>query len=153
MINLRTTYMNEEKDEIIAFPGIAYKYMKSPNFIIDLLSTIPFDLIHFGSSSSSQITSYFKLLKILRLLRLSKVIGKINSNNFRLIGQLLYYLVIFLLVLHWFTLIWIGYLIKRYNDNYTKTSFNTWLPNSPRALENSSLVNPDDQIHDFYDNN
>ena len=42
LVNLRTTYINLDKEEIINCKKIALNYIKSINFAIDLLSALPF---------------------------------------------------------------------------------------------------------------
>lgn len=153
ILNFRTTYMNEDRDEIIKPTKIAAHYLKSPYFAIDVLSTIPFDLFHFGELNSGSVVTYIKLLKILRLLRLGKVLEKIHSNNFRLLGQLVYFMIIFILVIHWFALGWIGYSISEYKNRQDPTIFDTWLPTNQRAIESSSLMEPDELISLMYRDN
>ena len=43
IINIRTTYFDEKSDEIINTKKIATKYLRSFSFLIDVVSTLPFD--------------------------------------------------------------------------------------------------------------
>lgn len=71
IVNLRTTYIDENKDEIVSNKLIIIKYCKSVNFYIDVLGSIPFS--DFFSDSNSEIR-LIKLLKILRLLRITRLL-------------------------------------------------------------------------------
>lgn len=58
IISFRTTFYNDEQDEIVGNKEIFYNYIRSPFFIMDVLSTIPFDLFDSqdqGKSSTSSI--------------------------------------------------------------------------------------------------
>lgn len=44
-ISFKTSFYNHDYDEVIGDKEMFYHYLKSPYFILDFLSTIPFDLI------------------------------------------------------------------------------------------------------------
>ena len=70
-MNLRTTFLDENKDEIVNGRLIIIKYTSSVNFYIDVLGSIPFT--DFFGEDNSEIR-LIKLLKILRLLRISRLL-------------------------------------------------------------------------------
>lgn len=43
--NFRTSYYNDEQDEIIGDKEMFLNYLRSPFFVLDVVSTLPFDLI------------------------------------------------------------------------------------------------------------
>jgi len=43
IFSFRTSFLNEQGDEIIKGRSCAWNYAKNPFFMIDLISTIPFD--------------------------------------------------------------------------------------------------------------
>jgi hypothetical protein len=51
LVNLRTTYFDNNKDEIVDYKLIALKYCRSYHFYIDVLGSIPFT--DFFSNSNS----------------------------------------------------------------------------------------------------
>jgi len=44
-INLRTTFYNEEFEEIVQYKEVAMYYIKSPYFYLDLVTAFPFDAL------------------------------------------------------------------------------------------------------------
>ena len=41
LINFRTTYIDENDNEVVDFSSIAVNYVKSTSFYLDLISTLP----------------------------------------------------------------------------------------------------------------
>jgi len=83
VINFRTTVPNDISGEVITQPNlIARAYLKS-RFILDLLATIPFDIIFvkvLGTKISGNL-SLLSLLKLFRVLRLFKIISYMNASE------------------------------------------------------------------------
>ncbi len=63
LVNLRTTYYNDNNEEIIDQKMIAYNYVKSIQFLFDVLSTLPISEISGAFSdnkSSAKVVKWFK---------------------------------------------------------------------------------------------
>ena len=113
VLAFRTTFVNKKTGfEVIDSGLIAKNYVKGSQFWIDLLATIPFDLLYFAfvgqsdEDSSTQI-KLLGLLKLARLLRLGRIIRYLNFKQGAVLGvkcvQLLSFLV---LLVHWIGCIW-----------------------------------------------
>jgi hypothetical protein len=50
VVNLRTTYYDEENEEIVDSKLIITNYISSPSFAIDLLSAFPISELYSGSN-------------------------------------------------------------------------------------------------------
>lgn len=85
IMNFRTTYLNRMTgEEIVEVKEIQLNYFKG-QFFIDLLSSIPFDLVFSGLFTSSEEESSISLqsmsmLKIIRVLRLSRLINFMTAS-------------------------------------------------------------------------
>lgn len=92
LVTFRTTYIKPSSGDEISEPwGIAKQYLKG-RFWLDLLATLPFDLMH-GGNPNFQFTSLFGLLKTTRVLRLKRITMFINiRDDFTLIYFLVLYL-------------------------------------------------------------
>lgn len=77
ILSFRTAYLAAD-GEIVTNPGdIAVRYLKG-SFVIDLVSTVPIDLLLVVSVESGGILRSTKLLRTLRLLRLARLM-KLSS--------------------------------------------------------------------------
>lgn len=77
-ICFRTTYIDPiSGEEITDSRAIARKYAKSTQFIIDILSSVPF----FDLFGGGIIVQMFGTLKILRIKRISQVILNLNNSQ------------------------------------------------------------------------
>lgn len=120
-----------------------FNYVKSPYFILDLISTIPFDLIDSSNSngkSSSSTIAFLKFLKLIRLLRLLRIISKVKSESLQVAGTLVKYMFLLLIVLHWQTLIWWTLISQQGDSSENSSEFNTWLPIIYHVLKDSSSL-------------
>jgi hypothetical protein len=92
IVTFRTTYIRPSTGDEISEPkAIAIQYLKG-RFWLDLLSTIPLDLMHDGNKNLGWI-SLFGLLKTTRVLRLKRITMFINiRDDFTLIYFLVLYL-------------------------------------------------------------
>jgi CRP-like cAMP-binding protein len=82
LVNFRTAYFDESKTFLITVPGmIASNYLKTW-FLIDFLSTVPFDKMIMAAlqSSSSEFRS-IKVIRGLRLVRLTKMVRLIKMGK------------------------------------------------------------------------
>ena len=78
IFRFRTTYIDPVSgEEVMDSKLISMKYLKSSNFYIDVLSTIPFDDF-FGGGILVQILG---VLKLLRIPRISSVIMNLNTSQ------------------------------------------------------------------------
>lgn len=76
-MNFRTSYISTSSGEEVVDPKlIALKYLKG-RFIVDLLSTIPFDNL----APNSDVLPMFGMLKLARVLRVKMVIRNLNIKN------------------------------------------------------------------------
>ena len=76
-INFRTSYISTSTGEEIFEPKmIARRYMTG-RFLIDFLSTIPFDKL----ASDSDVLPIFGMLKLARVFRISMVIRNLNVKS------------------------------------------------------------------------
>lgn len=107
-VTFRTTYINEETGiEIYKPTKIAIQYFKG-RFWIDLLASIPTDLLTLmfvGSSSGKAsnatiVFNMFNLLKLIRVARLSRLIAYLNlKSNIKMalkLAKLLFFLILYL---------------------------------------------------------
>lgn len=69
---MNTTYYDSDGEEIFIKKKIRQNYIQG-FFFIDLLSSIPFDLIYSGS--------LFRLINILKIIRIKKLTAIINKLN------------------------------------------------------------------------
>ena len=86
VLSFRTSYFNPITGAEVFDPKmIAKNYLKG-RFWIDLISTIPFELIdQIVSTNNSKIGSVFSCLKLIRILRLGRLINYLNeSDEFKL---------------------------------------------------------------------
>lgn len=136
VFNFRTTYVNSKTGtEVISPVKITLNYVLYGRFIIDLLATIPFELIVAvilpDTNFSFQI---FGLLKLVRLLRLGRIITYMKFKQGLKIGFRIFQLLFFLLLLvHWIGCLW--YMLVSTRDS--------WIP--PKDLDSGET--------DFYDIN
>jgi hypothetical protein len=77
IVNLRTTFISEKTGtEVLDSKQIFINYACSGRFIVDLLASIPFDLMiptSEGENNSNQ-TALLGALKLVRLLRLGRIV-------------------------------------------------------------------------------
>ena len=100
-IVFRTSYVDSSTGEEILYSGkIVWNYLFG-RFWIDLLATIPFDVIGiviFGGSTTA--LQLFGILKLVRIARLSKIIAYLNvKEDFKLIlklAKLVFFLMMYL---------------------------------------------------------
>ena len=92
LVTFRTTYINPSSGDEISEPKeIAKQYLKS-RFWLDLLATLPFDIMSNGNPNFAW-TQLFGLLKTTRVLRLKRITMFINiRDDFTLIYFLVLYL-------------------------------------------------------------
>lgn len=161
VLQFRTTYYTENKDEIIDAKLIFKNYVKKKEFWIDVLSSLPIDELYSGENDS--IIRILTILKIVRLGRLNKLTEIIKGDNVKLISQLIQYLVGWTLAFHWISCIWVmiiktdlnlstQFIIHHSSDHFEIT--NTWFPNHQRAVyQNADESQKHRLMLDFYFHN
>ncbi|XP_034717015.1 potassium voltage-gated channel subfamily H member 6 isoform X1 [Etheostoma cragini] len=122
VINLRTTYVDQNDEVVTQASRIAKHYVKGW-FPIDLFAAIPFDLLIFRSGSDEMAT-LTSLLKTARLLRLVRVARKLDRYSEYGAAVLFLLMCTFVLIAHWLACIW--YAIGFVERPYTETG---WLDN------------------------
>ncbi|OAF72008.1 hypothetical protein A3Q56_00198 [Intoshia linei] len=103
VLNFHTTFVGPSGEIISESHSIIKNYLKTW-FIVDLISSLPYDLFNFSINSS--ISSMFSALKVLRLLRLGRVLRKLDHYMEYGAAVLLLLIFFFLLIAHWFACIW-----------------------------------------------
>lgn len=98
IINFRTSYMNTKKgEEIFDSKKIAKNYVYRMRFWIDLVSSIPFDMLMIDSLNFLNIIG---MLKIVRVTKTSKIIQHLDvrkhiKTNLKIL-QLLFYILLYI---------------------------------------------------------
>ncbi|XP_034415202.1 potassium voltage-gated channel subfamily H member 6 [Cyclopterus lumpus] len=136
VINLRTTYV-DQNDEVVTLPSRIAKHYIKGWFPIDLFAAIPFDLIIYGSGSDEvrtlpKMATLTSLLKTARLLRLVRVARKLDRYSEYGTAVLFLLMCTFVLIAHWLACIW--YAIGFVERPYTETG---WLDNLAEQLGKS----------------
>ncbi|XP_038592483.1 potassium voltage-gated channel subfamily H member 6 [Micropterus salmoides] len=130
VINLRTTYV-DQNDEVVTQPSQIAKHYIKGWFPIDLFSAVPFDLLIFRSGSDEMAT-LTSLLKTARLLRMVRVARKLDRYSEYGAAVLFLLMCTFVLIAHWLACIW--YAIGFVERPYTETG---WLDNLAEQLGKS----------------
>ncbi|XP_029312589.1 potassium voltage-gated channel subfamily H member 6 [Cottoperca gobio] len=132
VINLRTTYV-DQNDEVVTQPSRIAKHYIKGWFPIDLFAAIPFDLLIFRSGSEEpKMVTLTSLLKTARLLRLVRVARKLDRYSEYGAAVLFLLMCTFVLIAHWLACIW--YAIGFVERPYTETG---WLDNLAEQLGKS----------------
>lgn len=83
IIVFRTSFINQEGEEVVSALEIAKNYMKG-RFTFDFLSVVPFDklfAIFTKETSAAKQLQIFGILKLIRILRLNKIIMYMNVKK------------------------------------------------------------------------
>ena len=91
VLSCRTTFFDENNDEILEGTILLRHYLQSRGFWIDLLSAVPWsEIIAYGLQQSAKITyiKFINLLKFLRLLRLSRIFFFFKDDSYKIIFQI-----------------------------------------------------------------
>ena len=134
IFNFRTTYINQKTgSEVIDGKTIAFTYLFKGRFVIDMLASIPFELvIGLFTEGNSSVTKVLGLLKLVRLLRLGRIITYMKFKQEFKVGMRIFQLLFFLLLLvHWIACLWFMLVSSR----------DSWMP--PKDQNNMET--------DFYD--
>lgn len=100
ILNMRTSYFDENNDEILDAQLIAKKYCESKYFFIDLITSLPFTEVIEKILEGEINLKYFKfinLLKFIRLLRLSKIMLFFKDESFTTVLQIIRMIFLFII--------------------------------------------------------
>ena len=112
-INFRTTYIPTSTGEEVYDPWLIGKRYVRGRFILDLLSTIPFDKL----ASSNPVLPLFGMLKLFRIFRISSVIRNLNiKSSTKSMLKVLWLIFGLLLYLHVLACLW--YLMIKGNEEW-----------------------------------
>uniref|UniRef100_A0A3Q4MMQ9 Potassium voltage-gated channel subfamily H member 7-like n=1 Tax=Neolamprologus brichardi TaxID=32507 RepID=A0A3Q4MMQ9_NEOBR len=125
IINLRTTYV-DQNDEVVTQPSQIAKHYIKGWFPIDLFAAIPFDLLIFRSTSKVFILNLLKTARLLRLVRVARKLDRYSEYGAAVLFLLM---CTFVLIAHWLACIW--YAIGFVERPYTETG---WLDNLAEQL-------------------
>ena len=90
---------------------------------------------------------------MIRLLRIGKLMNKFKSDSFKVAGELIKYMFLFVLLIHWFTCFWYAMSLKEAPSEEDRASPNTWLPSNYRIIGDSSYLSEDEYAKNFYKTN
>jgi len=108
-INLITTSLDPFGEEIRVPYTVAMKYVKSVGFWIDLISLLNYPF------SVSPILNMVGILKVNRVLRISTIITQSNMEKGpKIMMQMLYYYMLFIIYLHIIACMWFLFCEKTY---------------------------------------
>ena len=112
LVNVRTTYMNSFGEEIKASKKIFLYYTGTMGFWIDVLSLLNYP------NASSPILNIIGILKVNRVLRIYTLINNSNMEKGpKIMLQIGYYYLLFLIYLHLVACIWFLVIENNYKDS------------------------------------
>ena len=119
-INFRTIYLNSKTGDVTDNPKtIAWMYIFQGRFFIDLIASIPFEVLILIINGDKIYFKMIKLLKLSRLLRISRLIAYLKTSKTIKSSLKVFTTVSFLLLwVHWLN--WLWYFIVNLDE--------TWLP-------------------------
>jgi len=91
IFSMRTTYYDENNDEILEGMLLFKNYIKSKAFLIDMISGVPWsEIIEYSLQNTSKITyiKFINLLKFIRLLRLSRIFFYFKDDSYKTLFQI-----------------------------------------------------------------
>ena len=143
IINLRTTYLDSFGEEIKSTKKIFWHYTSSIGFWIDLLSLLNYP------KSKSVFLSLIGILKVNRVLRIYQLINQSNiEKGPKILLQILYYYLLFLIYLHLVACLWFYFIELTYKEHLDEVAAFEEDPN----LE-APHIRPWQPPYDWYDGN
>jgi len=133
ILRFRTTYIDSVTgEEIMDSFSIGKKYITSPSFIIDTLSTVPLDDF---IRSESRALSFLGMLKLLRIFKISTVILNLNTGQeIKAACKVAFLILMMVFYIHWMACLWNSVVMKE----------EVWIPNM------DFIWYPEPQIYDYY---
>ena len=99
VVSFRTMYLSQATGDLIDDPKrIAANYVFRGRFFIDLLSSIPVDLLILAIQTNSKLFSIIKILKLSRLFRLGRIVSILKFRTSLKSGLKMILIVAFLLL-------------------------------------------------------
>ena len=139
-----TSYVDVKSgDEIVDPKLIAYRYLSSGLFALDLMSTFP--LKHWGrlgnaSKNTELILSLFGLLKIQRYFRARKIISNMDTTvEWKAVLKLVYIIVLLFILFHLYACIFWVFIRD------TRNTSEEWVPQTD-YLYGKTFLHQDDQF-------
>lgn len=113
-INFRTMYRDSRTDELVQnWKKITFRYVFYGRFWIDLLASLPVEVLELVLGSNAQ---FIRLIKLIRLLRLGRMITFMRANRQFKFGMKIVQLIFLLLLsIHWINCSWY-YIVVREKD-------------------------------------
>ena len=112
IINLRTTYLDSFGEEIKSPKKIFWHYTGSSGFWIDVLSLLNYP------ESTSVVLNLIGILKVNRVLRIYQLINQSNiEKGPKILLQILYYYLLFLIYLHVVACLWFYFIELTYLEH------------------------------------
>jgi hypothetical protein len=107
MVNFRTIYKDSKTDdEVHNGTKIALKYLLYGRFWIDMLASLPIEMLEllFGSNANFK---FLGMIKLIRLLRLGRMITFMKANQKLKLGMKIFQLIFMLIMcIHWINCAW-----------------------------------------------
>jgi len=105
-ITFRVGFLDEKGDVVVSRDEIRYMYIWKGTFFIDLMSSIPFDLLLLvflggNTSGNESILSYLALAKTFRLLRIGRLAKYMSDQGIVSFIRIVRILFIYLMLAHW----------------------------------------------------
>ncbi len=123
IINLRTTFLDSFGEEINSSSKIFYHYVGGAGFWIDILSLLNYPM------GSNAILNMIGILKVNRVLRISTLITQSNMEKGpKIMMQMLYYYMLFIIYLHLVACLWFYFIEKTYLQSLENDRFEKWTP-------------------------
>ena len=121
IIAFRTTFDTAGGNEEFNGKIIARTYLCSSRFVVDLLATIPFELVLYiilpaGAMDGelSQYQQFFGMLKLVRLLRLRRIVRLLDiGQEYKVIGRIVGLMGVLLMLIHWIGCMWYMFVLNR----------------------------------------
>jgi len=146
IINMRTTYSNDNNEEIIDSKMMRRKYLKSKMFLIDLITVLPIpEIILIVLIGSHEQWFVYSLVILVRMLRVFKALMYLKNRNLKGFPKLLRIFITFFLIVHWVSCWW--YILLRIEFPDDPTMSNLWFPNNLRMVAAN-----DQDLLDYYFN-
>jgi len=144
IVNIRTTYSNENNEEIIDGKMMKNNYIKGKLFLVDVITTLPIPEITLGIASHSENRwLIYSLVMLVRMLRVFKIPVYLENRTLGFLSKLLKLFVTFFLIIHWVSCFWFVILKAEYPD--LPTVSNLWFPNNLRMIAAT-----DSDLMDYY---
>lgn len=123
IINLRTTYLDSFGEEIKSPFKIFTHYVLSAGFWIDILSLLNYPM------GSNAVLNMIGILKVNRVLRISTLITQSNMEKGpKIMMQMLYYYMLFIIYLHLVACMWFFFIEKTYKLSLEDDRYQAWIP-------------------------